>query len=78
MITNYATRPDSGVEHEVIDQRGAATFLDVEPRTLESWRSRGVGPRFVRYSRRCVRYRLSDLKQWLEERVVRTETMTPR
>jgi len=55
----------------VIDQNAAAQYLDVEPRTLEAWRSRGIGPQFVRYSRRCVRYRVSDLERWVETHLVR-------
>lgn len=48
----------------------AAKFLRLEPRTLESWRGRGIGPKFVRYSARCVRYRLKDLQDWIDTRVV--------
>jgi hypothetical protein len=62
----------------LFDQNEAAAFLHVEPRTLESWRQRRVGPRFIRYSQRCVRYRIEDLTQWLEGQIVETASDTGR
>jgi predicted DNA-binding transcriptional regulator AlpA len=47
------------------------TGLSVE--TLAQWRSQKRGPRFVKISRNCVRYRQSDLDGWLSERIVRTD-----
>jgi predicted DNA-binding transcriptional regulator AlpA len=46
----------------------AAEMLRITPRTLADWRYRGVGPRFVRYSGRAVRYRLRDVDAWLAGR----------
>jgi len=54
----------------LLTSREAAEFLRLEPRTLESWRGRGIGPKFLRYSARCVRYRLKDLQDWVDSRVV--------
>jgi len=34
-----------------------AKFLGLSPRGLENLRHRGGGPKFVRISKRCVRYR---------------------
>jgi predicted DNA-binding transcriptional regulator AlpA len=39
-------------------------------RWLELAAHRGEGPRFVRISRRCVRYRRSDLEAWLAGRTI--------
>ena len=44
-------------------------FGDPEARTLEGWRHDGSGPRFVRCSRRCIRYRIKDLEAWQESRL---------
>jgi excisionase family DNA binding protein len=46
------------------------TGLSVE--TLAQWRSQGRGIPYVKISRNCVRYRQSDLDDWLAERIVRT------
>lgn len=53
---------------------GAAGFLGVSPRTLEGWRVRGGGPRFVSISRGMVRYRRADLEAWINGRVVANTT----
>jgi hypothetical protein len=58
----------------ILNQEEAAQFLHVQPRTLESWRLRRIGPRFVRYSMRCVRYRTQDLQAWLDSQSIDTET----
>ena len=51
------------------------TGLSVE--TLAQWRSQKRGPKFVKISRNCVRYRQSDLDGWVSERIVRTDQERP-
>src|SRR5206468_6721620 len=56
---------------DLLDQRQAAARLGLpSARTLEAWRCRGYGPPFLRLSPRLVRYRASDIDQWLATRVV--------
>ena len=43
-----------------------ADLLNVRRTTLEAWRSRGGGPKFMKLGR-VVRYRRKDVDQWLEE-----------
>ena len=50
-------------------EREAADFLGVTTRALQKWRTTGNGPRFVRISSRCVRYRRRDLMEWSEARL---------
>lgn len=46
----------------------AATFLSLSPRTLEAWRSKLVGPKYIKPpGTSAVRYRAADLEQWVEE-----------
>lgn len=49
-----------------LNEARAAELLSINARTLQQWRLRGAGPRFVRISSRCVRYRYSDLMEWTE------------
>ena len=49
---------------QLMDQKAAAEFIGVMPRTLENWRARRIGPKFLSYSRRMVRYRVADLLLW--------------
>lgn len=45
----------------------AARFLNVKIATLRKWRKEGKPPRFIRISRRCVRYDPIDLEKFLSE-----------
>lgn len=47
----------------------AALYLGFTTRMLEARRVRGDSPKFIRISRRAVRYRWSDLQDWLDKRV---------
>jgi excisionase family DNA binding protein len=54
--------------HDLLRQEEAARILNVTSRALEAWRHRGGGPRYIRISGRCIRYRQADLHAWLAER----------
>lgn len=56
----------------LLTEQAASKRLAVEARTLQQWRVTGSGPPFVRVSRRCVRYRISDLDAWIAERIKRS------
>ena len=58
------------VTDRLLTQAEAAEFLNVQSRTMESWRLRGTGPRFIRYSPRAIRYRPADLHAFLEHHEV--------
>lgn len=45
----------------------AAHYLGLSPATLETMRTRGGGPVFVKLGRRVL-YQREDLDQWLSER----------
>ncbi len=65
---------ESGDDPEqLLRQEQAALMLGLTPRCLENWRHRGGGPSYVRVSARCIRYRRSDLDEWVEARL-RTST----
>ena len=44
----------------------AAVYLGVKPRTLESWRAKGMGPAF-RGKGKNIRYHIDDLDAFLSE-----------
>lgn len=62
---------DHASDRPLLNQTQAAKLLAVSTRTMEGWRCRGGGPRFVRVGRR-VRYRLVDLQEWIERRTFRS------
>ena len=57
----------------LIGEQGAAAFLGLTVRTLQGWRYKGGGPIYCRVSARCIRYRRSDLRAFVEGRL-RTST----
>jgi predicted site-specific integrase-resolvase len=53
---------------ELLDEKAAAAVLDVTPGTLSVWRSTGrYALPFLKVGRK-VRYRRSDLLEWLDKR----------
>lgn len=55
----------------LIDEHEAAALIGVAPSTMNSWRVKRVGPRFVRVGR-LVRYRPDDVRTFVESRLVGT------
>jgi len=53
-------------------QREAALVLRLSERTLERMRTLGNGVPFIRAGRRSVKYRQSDIDEWIKGRVVRS------
>jgi excisionase family DNA binding protein len=53
------------VESPLLTPDEAATYLRSHIRTLERWRQRRCGPRYVRLGRR-VCYFKTDLEQWAQ------------
>ena len=48
----------------LIPEKRAAEFLGLSIKTLQKRRVTGDGPRYIRVSSRCVRYRRCDLITW--------------
>ena len=57
----------------LLTEKEVAKMTGFSIRPLQSWRTRGGGPRFVKISARCVRYRIEDVETWIDERL-RTST----
>lgn len=57
----------------LLDTPEAAVYMNYKPATLEQWRWNGRGPLFVKIGR-SVRYRISDLDNFLSERVFSNTT----
>ena len=65
-----ATLPESNNYWQaLINEFAIAEFLGLSVRTIQGFRSKGGGPRFVRISSRCVKYRRIDGREWAEARL---------
>ena len=67
---------DSDYWNSLIDEKAASAFLGLKVRTMQGFRQRGGGPKFIRISSRCIRYRRIDLRDWVEARM-RSSTSDP-
>lgn len=55
---------------ELLDNEQTAAMLGIKPNSLEIWRCRGKGPRFVKLGnakQSPVRYERSEVTRWLRE-----------
>ncbi len=53
----------------LINETAFAEYLNLSVRTIQGFRYKGGGPRFVRISSRCVKYRRIDGREWAEARL---------
>ena len=51
--------------NQLMDEKQAAALLNVSIKSLQAWRSRGGGPKFLKIGRLLVRYRLEDLQAFV-------------
>ena len=58
------------LDEPLLDERVTAREVKVQKQTLAAWRNRNQGPPYVKIGR-LVFYRASDIRKWLEGRVVR-------
>ncbi len=54
---------------EMVNTGQAATMLGLKKNTLDIWRLRGVGPKFVKMGR-TVRYRLADIEDFIQSHTI--------
>jgi hypothetical protein len=62
-------RSSANERERLLNEVEAAGVLNLSSRTLQAWRSKGIGPSFIRAGR-AIRYRYSDLATWLTEQTV--------
>ena len=60
----------------LIGEKAAGAFLGLKDRTMQNYRYRGGGPKYIFLSSRCLRYRRIDLREWADARL-RTSTSDP-
>lgn len=52
----------------LLNVREAAAHLNLSKSTLDKWRCKALGPRFIRLGKRRIAYALIDLDRWLADR----------
>ncbi|WEV65608.1 helix-turn-helix domain-containing protein [Bifidobacterium sp. ESL0764] len=64
-----ASRTAQPTTDHIVDTITAQKYIGVSAGTLRNWRSRGLGPRYIKYGR-MVRYRIADLNKYVEKHMV--------
>jgi hypothetical protein len=60
-------------DEDYVSSRHAAAWLGTSPAQLSNWRYQKLGPKFTRGRARFVRYRISDLQEFMTAREKETE-----
>jgi hypothetical protein len=69
MTQRTKSLPPPAATGDILDDTLAAAYLLTKPRTLRLWRATRGLP-FVRITSKVIRYRRSDLDEWLARRRV--------
>jgi len=54
--------------HQLLTEAQAADLICYSQRTLQNWRQRGGGPKYVKVSAKSIRYQRRDVLDWIEAR----------
>ena len=52
--------------YQLLTEAQAAILIGYSQRTLQNWRQRGDGPKYVKVSARSIRYQRRDVLNWIE------------
>lgn len=55
---------------EALNTEQASRYCGLAPATMEGLRCRGGGPRYIKFSRKAVRYLAQDLDSWMSAKAV--------
>lgn len=68
--TDVSNRPEVSTiaEEALLNDDEVSALLGVPRSTLRAWRTRGIGPRFIRLSPRTPRCRIADVRSWIDSR----------
>ena len=61
-----ATASPQNDPESLLDTEDAGTFLAISAKTLQAWRCKGRGPKWIRFSKGCVRYKRRDLIAFIQ------------
>jgi predicted DNA-binding transcriptional regulator AlpA len=62
------------MDARLLDTKELSKMLGVTTNTLQIWRHEGKGPKYLKLSRRAVRYKEQDVLNWMESTAIETET----
>lgn len=55
-------------EHKLLTVKALSQYLGISEDTLSKYRTKGTGPKYLKLGR-VIRYKLSDVHEWIEEKI---------
>lgn len=78
LIANHETNVGLGaMKKELLSRKDVEEEYGLPARWLELAALRGDGPKMLKISARMVKYRRTDLEEWLSSRIVRSTSEQP-
>jgi excisionase family DNA binding protein len=72
-LPKKASAKQESATKKLLTPKEVSEITGLSTETLAQWRSQNRGIPYIKISRNCVRYRQSDLDDWVSERIVRTD-----
>jgi len=58
---------------QAVNEVEAAKILSLSVQTLRNWRGKKIGPQYIKLSNRCIRYRVVDIQDFVQQHLIMTE-----
>jgi len=58
---------------QAVNEVEAAKILSLSVQTLRNWRGKMIGPQYIKLSNRCIRYRVVDIQDFVQQHLIMTE-----
>ena len=52
---------------EYVNEVSAGKIIKFEVQTLRNWRCKGIGPPYYKINKRCIRYKIKDLHEFMSK-----------
>ena len=53
-----------------LSESDAADYLGISKKTLQRWRFDHKGPAYAKLNNKLIRYRLTDLDEWMDQQLI--------
>lgn len=77
MSSDMLDDADANAEDILLTPDDVARMMRVSRRTVSTWRYRRKGPRYVHVTHNCVRYRMSEVRKWLNDQEKQEQEARP-
>ena len=54
---------------KLLTTEDVAEMLNFAPYTVAKYRMKGIGPKYILIGRKLIRYRKSDVEEWIQEKI---------